>query len=463
MGLPIPIGRQRDVLYLPASGHFVVLGTAGSGKTTLAILRSAYLANPKTAGNGPTLLLTFNRALVAYLKHLQDQSLTNVTVENYHRFARGYLASRGKIGFNSICGPTLKNDLISKIVLISAAKAKQPTVLSRGPDFIESEIEWIERHGIETLEDYRSADRVGRAAALDSKSRESVFQIYESYLVERKAVGIEYDWDDIANAVCNELSLDTDTRLYRHVVVDEGQDFSPQMIRSLAAAIPSDGSLTFFADMAQQIYGRRLSWKSAGLKVGKIWEFKENYRNTRQIAALGLAISRMPYFKDTPDMVEPVAPKADGPPPALVQCHAEAEELDVLRQFVANASRTQTVAVLVRRRETESIIKQVLPRASVRLHRELTTWQSGPRTFFGTYHSAKGLEFDAVVLPFLSETILPDPQEVTAYGLDEAKAGDGKLLYVGVTRAKTQLVMTFSGKQTSLLPTDSSLYQRQKA
>jgi DNA helicase IV len=30
------------VLCLPAKGHFVVLGTAGSGKTTLAILRSAY-------------------------------------------------------------------------------------------------------------------------------------------------------------------------------------------------------------------------------------------------------------------------------------------------------------------------------------------------------------------------------------------------------------------------------------
>ena len=59
--LPTPIGKQREVLYLPANGHTVVLGTAGSGKTTLAILRSAYLADPSTSHSGRTLLVTFNR------------------------------------------------------------------------------------------------------------------------------------------------------------------------------------------------------------------------------------------------------------------------------------------------------------------------------------------------------------------------------------------------------------------
>ena len=72
MALPIPIGRQKEVLCLPAKGHFVILGTAGSGKTTLAILRSAYLSDPSTDHHGKTLLVTFNRALVAYLKHLQE-------------------------------------------------------------------------------------------------------------------------------------------------------------------------------------------------------------------------------------------------------------------------------------------------------------------------------------------------------------------------------------------------------
>ena len=109
--LPTPIGRQMDVLYLPATGHFVVLGTAGSGKTTLAILRAAYLGNSATQNNGWTLLVTFNRALVTYLKHFSDPRLGHVTVENYNLFARGYLASRGRMGFNTICKPTLRANL----------------------------------------------------------------------------------------------------------------------------------------------------------------------------------------------------------------------------------------------------------------------------------------------------------------------------------------------------------------
>jgi ABC-type uncharacterized transport system YnjBCD ATPase subunit len=44
MALPTPEGKQKEVLCLPELGHFVVLGTAGSGKTTLAIHRSAYIA-----------------------------------------------------------------------------------------------------------------------------------------------------------------------------------------------------------------------------------------------------------------------------------------------------------------------------------------------------------------------------------------------------------------------------------
>ena len=70
MSLPTPIGRQREVLYLPAQGHVVVLGTAGSGKTTLAILRSLYLADQSTDHGGRTLLVTFNRCLVTYMNHL---------------------------------------------------------------------------------------------------------------------------------------------------------------------------------------------------------------------------------------------------------------------------------------------------------------------------------------------------------------------------------------------------------
>jgi superfamily I DNA/RNA helicase len=334
-------------------------------------------------------------------------------------------------------------------------------LLTKGVEFFSSEIQWIEQHGIRKLKDYQLVERVGRGGLrLDKESRELVFSVLEEYLNGRKAYKKEFDWDDMATAVCDELIVDKSPRLYKHVVIDEGQDFSPQMIRSLALAIPTDGSLTFFGDMAQQIYGRRMSWKSAGLKVGKVWEFKENYRNTKQIARLGLAISQMPFFRDTPDLVEPVEPKADGPLPALVECSSPQTEMSIVRTQVIEAAKTQTVAVLTRTWESAAAIARHLPKSVIKLDHDLSTWQAGPQIHYGTYHGAKGLEFDIVLLPFLSDRDLPDPELIKAFGEEEASIDDGKLLYVGVTRAKTRLILTYTGKLTGLLPTTDGLYSK---
>jgi len=464
VSLPTPIGRQRDVLYLPTNGHFVVLGTAGSGKTTLAILRAAYLGNPKTSNSGRALLVTFNRALVSYLKHFKNPQFRNVTVENYHLFARGYLGSRGRMGYNTICRGHLRDSLIAQAALKIAKVRGNHAVLGRGNEFLSKEIEWIQQHGIASLQKYLGADRVGRGGiSLDKTSRGIIFEVFEEYLLQRKAARKDFDWDDMATGVCQELDIDRAARRYRHVVIDEAQDFSPQMIRSLSKAIPADGSLTFFGDMAQQIYGRRMSWKSAGLTVSKVWEFKENYRNTRQIASLGLAISRMPYFEGTPDLVEPVAPKADGPPPALVECTSQQGEVDLVHDLAIQAAKTQTVAILARNWELAERIAKRLPKSSVRLDHDLSTWQAGPKIYYGTFHGAKGLEFDTVILPFFTASNLPDAEQVRVHGEEEACALDGKLVYVGATRAKTRLIMTFTGAVTELLPSDQSLYQTSKA
>ncbi len=59
-----------------------------------------------------------------------------------------------------------------------------------------------------------------------------------------------------------------------------------------------------------------------------------------------------------------------------------------------------------------------------------------------TYHRAKGLEFDAVFLPGLEEKELPVRQAKT----DEAVAEERRLLYVGLTRAKRHLAVTWSAE-----------------
>ncbi|MBN2391967.1 MAG: ATP-dependent helicase [Anaerolineae bacterium] len=465
MPLPKPVGRQKEVLYLPAQGHTVVLGTAGSGKTTLAILRAEYLAKTFTPPGRKVLLVTFNRALVTYLESLASSQIPNIDVRTYHRFALGYLTQKKNRQISVV--PKEKQESLIRAALREARRENGAHPIHERPfEMISTEFEWIAKAGVRTSDAYYKVERVGRSGTrIERKDREALFDVYERYLRLRSVAGYDYSWDDLALAALDEFTGDTSSRLYQHAVVDEGQDFSPVMLRSLVAAVPSGGNLTFFGDVAQQIYGTRISWRSAGLNPPRIWRFEENYRNSKKIAQLGLAISRMPCFQGEVDLVEPREPKADGPLPTMVHCKDKVREFDLALRQAKLMGRTQSVAILMRDRDKEKDFLRKLQAAGVavqKLHREMSSWSSSsPRVCVGTYYSAKGLEFDAVILPFCSDDVLPDPSRIVALGDEnDALSEEGRLLYVAVTRAKARLILTFSGSVTRLLPVDGSLYQR---
>lgn len=467
--LPRPIGRQREVLYLPPDGHTVVLGTAGSGKTTLAILRALYLATPDVEHGGRVLLVTFNRCLVTYMKHLAGTIQGEVVVENYHHFARGYLASKGKLSFQSIADADDRLRFIRSALREAQDSGMRNSTLQHPVEFFDEEFQWIQQHGIRHVEHYVQANHIGRTTTrIAERECIELFDVYARYLRQRQQNGKLYDWYDLASAVLSELKTDQEQRHYRHVVIDEGQDFSPQMLRSLAALIPQNGSLTFFGDIAQQIYGYRISWRNAGLMIDdtkSIWRFEENYRNTKQISQLALALASMPDFPTDPDLVEPTDPIAYGPLPALVQQPNEQEEMKFVISRAAEAAQTRTVAILFRSRKQEKFVCQRyhIPTWATRLHRELTQWPSTPGLFYGTYHAAKGLEFDMVFLPLLSDERWPRPCDIKLLGTQEARRRNSQLLYVGITRARSDLVLTYTENLTSLLPSDAKdlpLYQR---
>ncbi len=463
MPLPTPIGRQKEVLYLPAKGHVAVLGTAGSGKTTLAILRSAYLADHATDHSGRTLLVTFNRALVTYLSHLASRVLSNVIVENYHKFARGYLNSRGKMGgYGSVASPDERANYINTaIAKLAAAHASHP-FFSQSAEFVAEEIRWISQQGIQTFDHYRAAPPTLPPGLPIQTTLPILWQIRDEYRAERGNHGKLYDWDDIAIAVRDEFAADSRARHYQHVVIDEGQDFSPVMIQSLVSAVPVGGSVTFFGDVAQQIYGSRVSWRSAGLTLkGEPWLFKENYRNTKQIADLALALTKMPFYSGAADLVAPTSPKAAGPLPSLVTLSTDAAEDKFVAEQAVQLSGAGSVAILTTDHETRRHFNSLFKAGTfTELTNDMVIWKSSAGLSIGTYHSAKGLEFDSVILPRLGAGRMPTPDSIVAFGEDRAQADAGRLLYVGITRARQGLILSCSGPHTPLLPSSPQLLQR---
>ncbi|MEV0085879.1 UvrD-helicase domain-containing protein [Saccharopolyspora sp. NPDC050642] len=469
--LPVPHGQQREVVYLREKGHCVVLGAAGSGKTVMAVHRARHLAEAPGVG-GPTLLVTFNQALVPYLRKLADHP--DVTVQTYHALARGYVSNRMKWR-EFVCGRQLKERLVARALDdVRAAGGPVRSVLNRPVGFFLDELHWLAAHGISTPDSYTSGElrRIGRGTKLEAQDRAIAYRVYQRYVELREQANRRCDWDDLASIFLRLLQNDNNPRRYRHVVVDEGQDFTPEMIRSLAVAIPEEGSLTFFADYAQQLYGSRMSWRSLGLDVSRTVEFAQNYRNSLQVAHLARAITHLPHFRDEVELVEPKDPKDDGLKPALVEASSKDEQATLAVKYATNLSSDERQdkddhgqVVILAPNETLTWRLQTelgeSRRTITRLDRNLDRWRTGRGIFYGTYRDARGLEFDTVILPFCDADVLPSAEEVYAFGLDEAHARQARQLYVAVTRARKNLTLIYSGRMTELLPSEASgLYER---
>jgi superfamily I DNA/RNA helicase len=115
------------------------------------------------------------------------------------------------------------------------------------------------------------------------------------------------------------------------------------------------------------------------------------------------------------------------------------------------------VGILLTRHEDEPRFAHMFDGAQ-RLHRDLTNWRGGPGVSYGTVHSAKGFEFDTVILVGVTDDRWPEPMAIDGDGLEEATAVGGRLLYVAVTRARQNLIMTATGDLTELLPTQEGLW-----
>ncbi|MDR1193952.1 MAG: AAA family ATPase [Peptococcaceae bacterium] len=456
-----PQGKQREVMALPAQGHIIVLGAAGSGKTTIALLRAYQLAN--RPGSDKVLLVTFNGALVEYMKGISDQSAAKLQIESYHKFARGYLSSRGKTLSNVILNTNGKNHFIEQAVdSLKRQNPAEPT-LKRPKEFFIEEITFIEKFGFADIASYYGAERIGRGAAnIKRENRKWIFAAYEKYVELREAAGRKYDWDDLALHAYNELQDDATTRRYTHIIVDEGQDFSPMMIKSLISAVKGGGSFTFFGDVAQQIYGSRLSWRDSGINAEKVWRLDANYRNPTTIVEFAKDITRSLYWRNDNDMVEATMQIAEGPKPVLIGFSCRQREMEWVVETAIKNARVSSTVIICRKRADISLFMPLLNNKgclATEIDRKTPGYAHVKTVYLSTFHATKGLEFDNVLVPFLSSDKFPDPDTVAnAMSEDEAYSDEIKLLYVAVTRSKYALYMTYSDRLSPLFPRDSDNY-----
>lgn len=253
---------------------------------------------------------------------------------------------------------------------------------------------------------------------------------------------------------------------YTALLIDEAHDFEDAWLQMAARMVtPATNSLLVLYDDAQSIYQkkrRKFNFSSVGIQAqGRTSVLKLNYRNTAEVLALAMhcAQSLLSDRAETEDAVQSVLPATAGrrgPVPVLMLARNAREEAELvaerIEQALAAGRTLDEVAVLFRIKRHMDDVAAALRRRRIAVQSmndpqfKAFDW-SKPSVKLLTLHSAKGLEFPLVVVAALDAMPFKD----------EAIEEEVRLLYVGMTRATHELVLSAAGPSAMVQRVQNSL------
>ena len=457
-------GKQKEILSFPFSGHAVITGVAGSGKSFCALKRAEQVVHET---NGKVLLLTYNNAILNYMNALFKNPNPNIERKTYHSFVVSELR-KVKIDTTNriIANPS---DLIEAAISNIRMQKGLSNILSRYPQFFENEIKWIEDFGYLHRDEYLKADRIGRGKErIRRTDRDIVYDVFEEYRKLRRKADKDFDFDDLPYYFNEAITKYNIKPSYKCIIIDEGQDFSPMMLRSISAYAGSSCSLMVFGDMAQRVYSSsRISWKNVGLKIKHVFTLNENYRNSFEIASYVDAIRKSIVCRDMEDeeSVTPVRCIIHGRKPALREYSDDVHSIKGIMEAVNYCRDRGSVCIILPTYQSARWYKSKLDNdinAQI-IDRRLRHIDSEHGVYLTTYQSVKGMEFDSVILAECNEASLNQNQCISGIEDEELKQSHLlRLIYVAASRARKLLIITSTGTLFSALPIDAAICDYKK-
>ena len=445
---------QRQLVERNFNGPAIVSGTAGTGKTVVAVHRAAHLA--RIHPDRKILILSFSknlaRDLETKLKKLippANPIFHNITITNIDKLALGFyhkvLRQSGvnianmkrRFGGETADSKDLKSDQFNEKFLRS---------------------EWdavVDAWDFQTFQDYKKFERDGRGRPLGSRQREIVWKFYEIFR-EKLAENNQITWSQIYGEL-EQHFVKQKTRPYDHIIIDEAQDLGPiqlKFVRSITAEHPND--LFFTGDLGQRIYKRPFPWLATGLEVrGRSTRLKVNYRTTHQIREFAewLLPTEIEDVTGNKEKRSRTLSIFNGPQPSihiLKNAKAEKERIAVwLGELIKEGFCAEEIALVSRVNSIFSLGEQAVKMAGLTANviKGDGSVENGQVSIL-TMHRAKGLEFRAIGVFACNEKLLPHPAAIEAAD-DETDRNDlerqeQNLFYVACTRARDQLLVTAS-------------------
>lgn len=442
--------EQQQLVERDYAGPARVSGSAGTGKTIVALHRATHLARSHT--DARVLLTTFSETLANALRTklrrlLSGEPRLAERIDVHSLDALAARLYRGQGGIAEVASrDCIKELLADASVAIGGHRFATHFLISEWEQVVDA---WQ----LASWEEYRDVARLGRKTRLPEAQRAILWAIFErvlSALQTRGLVTRARQFSELANSIADGRKAPFD-----FAVVDEAQDLGVAQLRFLAALGGTRPNALFFAgDLGQRIFQQPFSWKALGVDIrGRSRTLRVNYRTSHQIRMqadrlLGpIATDVDGNSEDRSDTVSVF----NGPPPVLMSYPDEAAEIAGvcawLKERLEEGLLPIEIGVFVRS-------SAELPRAQQAVEAAAMTWRvlddhvetASEQISICTMHLAKGLEFRAVVVMACDDEVIPSQERIEAVGdnadLQEVYDTERQLLYVACTRARDQLLVS---------------------
>ncbi len=478
--------EQNAIIRDEESAHLIIQGVAGSGKTSIALHRIAYLLYrfKETLSSEDILILSPNKVFANYISNvLPELGEENIAEVNLEEIADGLFEYQIKFqSFHDQVAELLEKNNTKLIERIQFKSSH--ALLDKIDDFIVH----LENEGFkvddivvkgkpvpawfieESFQKYSRLPLLKRFNEVVKDIVENVFRYYQvevqykdrtelhktirnmfpSYnlrvlyklfyewlekpeLLKLKK-GTVYEWSDVFALLYLKMrleGLEPDDKI-KHLVVDEMQDYSAVQYHVLSNLYPC--KKTILGDINQSVNPFSSSDLSAienTFPDATSMTMLKSYRSTFEITQFSKKIN--------PDTGIEVIER-HGKEPELVHCKNETEEIKTIKAHIEafeKGNYNSLGIVCKTQKQANNLYQNLMNDFDVNLlDTSSAVFKSG--IILTTAYLAKGLEFDVVIIPKSSEKnyhTMPDKQ----------------MLYVACTRAMHELTLTYTGQLSSLL------------
>jgi hypothetical protein len=480
---------QRKVVEMDFSGPARLLGVSGSGKTAIIVKRALRLA--KKYPGEKILVLTLNRSLASLIKNLVDLLLdgqpnkqeleSQIRVTSYWEFCRTFLIENAKSEMEKKIYDDFvhkhndsiedeweeyyqcKNNNPDAEILFNLHKS----LLSRGiypQSYIKQEFDWIRSaFSKEERNKYLEIEREGRHIPLGKENRDDILKALAGWEEYIGFVGVT-DYLGLSQSILHHLDKINPT--YRCILVDEMQDFGTielMVIRKLCEENENDIFLS--GDIAQVVHTKHHKITQAGIKIAgqNYLKITKNYRNSREILAAAYDV-----FKKNTDfsssssgefeILNPEFANFSSPKPFLRQTSSLSNGFNFSLAYlksILDEKKNEKGCIAICGYSYYDILSigktQNLPVLDGKMDLGMNS------IFLSDLDNTKGFEFDRMIIINCNEGILPNPDQPK-----EEWFRDISKLYVAMTRAKRELVISYNEKVSSLFKDSLDFFTQDK-